>query len=784
MLCARALNISRVRNHVVDRWTCNIASEILHARIACRHASQNRAQTRSYNPSPLGLGPQSPRSQERSGNKHVRLGKSRSKTARKPLPARDEQVFDDGTYDEQLLQLRDALQQRDAPKIERFYKALCRYDTSRTEWLGVHIVKELQTALQKSPVTAHRPLDPELVELADLIVYDTQSGNLPPNTIASATLIDFFRQALLYDKAEQFWLWLAQQSPEHCDEKVYGAAIVLLTARGRSGEEAEALYAAALQKFPGTFHEYHLSPHAMLSDRRVACTIDSLWPTMGLLNGIVHARLTHGNTISAYYGLDTALRLYPSLLSHQSSRLLSDFVEQRPVIEAYKLWLAACRSGSAPMASIHIRLLQRLRILGADRSGPAGNILRAAVTSLYAYVGAGGTMTSKQLNEMSICLASILQRCNDPTLEPARRTFPFVALIKKLFVIFAKHRAQPTISTFNNLIHNAGESGNAHLIPSLLHDMRDLDLAPSDSTMRSLVQAAASTGDVDSLRMAWSRLIDRAEAAGMPVSLQDWRTFATATTKCNAGDLLHGEMQRLPHAISPAITTAISDARRKATAPMGGHFASPKNHDYETTQLLDDLWADLNVLEALVDRESDHDFYRDPLTSSLQPDIHGGSYHGSPQMRLRELYDVLTTEKATLANEAVGTVASTTTANGFPLDALRFEHWKTINQCMALAETHDSALIAALDARPDRAHDQKFRDQVWRKCLPLQHRAPGSSDCIDLEGRNTSRDDGIALQSDRMLTEQEIQGILRRRGQSLLQTPGDLADSTTETHPD
>ena len=104
----------------------------------------------------------------------------------------------------------------------------------------------------------------ELLAFAERLVDDVVKGNLYPNRQAHVHLIGFFKESGVRDAGVRFWKWLEQQEDQYVNEDVYGAAIELLAVNGSSLAELEDLYQQALNRFPGNFSAYHLSPEAIV----------------------------------------------------------------------------------------------------------------------------------------------------------------------------------------------------------------------------------------------------------------------------------------------------------------------------------------------------------------------------------------------------------------------------------------------------------------------------------------------------------------------------------------
>ena len=184
------------------------------------------------------------------------------------------------------------------------------------------------------------------------MAQDLQQGLAPPSPDGATRLISLFKEAKMQSRGLLLWNWLIKQGNEHVNATTYGAAIELLAENGEQLSTIEAVYQQALKRFPNGFVEYHFSPYAVVPQPDQQQRIQG-W-SQNLLQGIITARLLHGEVYGAYLGLDTALRLFHHQLL---PRICEVFLEMQSLPMAYKILLIAIRNG-VEVKPRHLRNLQ------------------------------------------------------------------------------------------------------------------------------------------------------------------------------------------------------------------------------------------------------------------------------------------------------------------------------------------------------------------------------------------------------------------------------------------
>lgn len=534
---------------------------------------------------------------------------------------------------------------------------------------------------------------PKILPYAETLVHDIRNKAIPPERAAHVHLISFFKVSRQYDKAYTFWTWLANQSDEYVDQAVYGSAIEMLAYQGTTSlKELEKIYSQALKRFPGYFAEYHLSPEAIVVDKTQPTSIPGL--PMTLLQGILTARLLHGDWRKAYLALDVALRLYPT---QAPVRFFELFALERPVIESYTVFLVACRAGTVLKPDRLTGLLNRL--VEGQRSCSSEDkltLLRGMITAIYAYLGAGGMVEGYHLSSLIKGFQALL-----PNLSPGTPYGPdhsdnrdlIVSTAKKVVAMFVKSGLSPSLSTFGSLIGLAGKAMLPDMIASTMKDMVTLGVTPDHVIHRVVLTAASQIGDPQLVESSWKSLVAFAEAEGRQPSSPDWRVLAKAAKRTHHLAYLDQQTEVLSHAITEETMDRIKkDLNKMESLPT---YDQPSS-DIDTATLSFHMEMILNQIVQLAELfKSDRllDFSQSPVPMFLEPSRPAlGSIDD-----LRAVYEEFTTDpnqpppKRATTPKAIG-------PTGLPLDELRFENWVSIHELMNEAELHEREKQKLVDA--------------------------------------------------------------------------------------
>lgn len=629
-----------------------------------------------------------------------------SKAIKGQSQTRDESIDLEPETDPVLLDFRSAIEDLEPERALKLYLTLPKLSLiTRRDFSD--LARCLHEAHRREKIRAGDRADRETTELlvafAERIVKDVQKGELIPDRRSFVRLIGLFKESGVRDSGIRFWQWLEQQDDAFVDADVYGAAIELLAVDGVPLADLETLYQRALQRFPGYFNSYHFSPNAILPDRDLPINIKGL--SVILMEGIIFARLVRGNSRDAYLGLDTILRLYPDITP---PRLFHLFVDERPINEAYTVFEIACRAGTELNLP---RLLKALRSTADDKSPlTVFRSLRAMLSAMHMYLGAGGQLKGNMVNEMVIAMTQILRQVGVADMQENKRrqvVDAVLSMIRKMIEVAAAYGARPGVAAFNSIITNVGGHGREKKVLGIaMKDMQALGIEPTIGTWRCIIILAGMSADGSLMGTTWRSLASARTKAGQRVDATDLHILVTAAVGSNDLDFAREAVEAAKGDLSVHEYEALS--MRIERLDGSDIPASPKvatNHEQELLFAeIEKLQADLAVMEERTRVGGSAVGFREqtlPMTLVLSPET-----YTLPEAELRKLYDELTLEQrpdkpGPPAERAVPGIAErkppTLTKNNMPFGQLRYENWKTMNYLLALAEKNDAAYHKAVD---------------------------------------------------------------------------------------
>ncbi|KAF2487089.1 hypothetical protein BDY17DRAFT_288313 [Neohortaea acidophila] len=548
-----------------------------------------------------------------------------------------------------------------------------------------------------------------LLVFAESIVQDIMKGDVVPQFSAHVHLLGFFKESGVRDAGVRFWQWLEAQEEGFVNLDVYGAAIELLAVNGSPLEELEDLYEQALERFPGAFLAYHLSPNAALPDREEATTLKGV--PMPLLQGIMTARLLRGDARNAYMTFDTALRLYPDQVT---PRFFELFLEERPFLEAYTVFAMACRGGTT-MTPTQLRNMLAALQFKSDGISPArhGMAVRTMLSLVRMRVGAGGLIDSKVLSRLLIGMTQFLRLRGvagiDPTIKQ-QIVDEVMGVIRSAIGIFARHGAKPDIGVFHSMITNLGGHGNdKRLIGVSLSDMQSLNHKFDEVTWRSIIWAAGALRDGELVEEGWRGLVQLKAETGQPLDVNDAYVLITNACAADRIDLARDEYEQVKGNLPPH-----QHERMLNALEAGSHQDTAEAADAEAIlQEIAKIRADLVIVDRSTRAEQGvQDLSQDNLPMTLQP-----THQTLPETEMRKLYDELTLEAgydtqqpSSSPTTEAGADASEDTLQAIPaapraaisltnipFGQLRYENWKSINYLLEQAENSDRAYLELVD---------------------------------------------------------------------------------------
>lgn len=350
------------------------------------------------------------------------------------------------------------------------------------------------------------------------LITDIQKGKMPGHPIASMHILSCLKEMEIFNIANEFWAWLVDQSEEHTDSRVYGAAIELFSYQGTPLDKLKAMYQEALSRYNAI-----VNPTSAKT-----APVDIV-----LLQGIITAHLLNKDWKGAYEMFDTALRLYPD---KTTSRIFELFIYGRPLQEATLVFLVACRSGCPPRPNVLSPLLKDVFTQSGD--------VRLMLRLVYTYVAAGGRAQPEFLAPLFKGILSLYPGLIDPHLP---ETHPQILsklweCCKILQNAFVESGVKITASPFNSVITEGGKMKLPELVLTALKGLTEANIRPVLETFRALILAfgnlnqgkqsvEAFDGYIESRRKA----IQSGETSGRffkPWTFEEFNSLLWALTVC------------------------------------------------------------------------------------------------------------------------------------------------------------------------------------------------------------------------------------------------------------
>ncbi|MCJ1430814.1 hypothetical protein MMC27_000164 [Xylographa pallens] len=527
-----------------------------------------------------------------------------------------------------------------------------------------------------------------------------QRRRLPPDPKASLHLISYFKDSNQYDDGIEFWHWIVRQDNNYLDLPTYGAALELLSLYGQPLAYCEEVYAHGLKRFPESFNEYHLSPGAIVSQLDQPTRIPKT--SMGLLQGIIKARLIHGDWRNAYLALDTALRLHPTQIP---SHFFHTFLEERPINEAYQIFCLLCQSGSQIKPYDVTWLLNDLA--DGQRPGTGKNvdldIALASLNAIHLYSASGRLLSTRHLNillQSSLMLLPIIESDNstywtESLIDP-------VALVRQCFSIFTGLGVSPEISTYNTVIATAGRVRHEGILTWAMKALSDSGIASNEITFESLLNATARTAGAAQVESIWTSCDPR-----MAIMPSTWAALARATSCAGNTNFLHDQMKTYNVSDQKSIMRLVQT--ELARSQRGDSSESPvspaSNPDSGCELRVAEFISALHAFQILLGNSDFGNLKKHPAArQSIWSTSDVVDEHWQ-----KKLYEELNIDPTALtALEAEASVDSeppetsqdsrtVESATGFRLDELRYRNWKGLNELLEHAELFESRMEQAVE---------------------------------------------------------------------------------------
>ncbi|KAL1627280.1 hypothetical protein SLS56_006413 [Neofusicoccum ribis] len=522
---------------------------------------------------------------------------------------------------------------------------------------------------------------PTLLQFTDQLTEDIRTGTVPPHSVASLHLISFLKEAGQFDRGSAFWSWLKRKDNDFVNAAVYGAAIEMLAAQGKVElPELEAMYSEALRRFPGNFAEYHLSPEAMVPDRGQPVIIKGL-PT-SLLQGIMTARISLGDWRNAYLAFDTALRLFPTQVPERFFELP---IHRRPLAESYTVFMMACRSGVVLRPERLTVILNKLADSQARSSViPRLFAVKGMLNAIHAYVGVGGTIGGHHLSTLVKGFEGLLPGSSSQEYLASETINQLVGdTARETVLTISRAGVRLTLSTFASLVGLAGKARLPENLGRAIQDISSAGLEPNEIVHRSVVLAAGQIKHTELLEWSWRSLVESAEASGIQLDLRDWQALVRASINADHVGFVREQTSSLSHTVTDEITNMIEHelAKERPQTVRAVEFTQAENALVDTT--ISEIKSQVESIATLIKSSKLLSFIEHPLPMSLVPRPSLGS-----ERALRTVYDELTTDPR-LPTTSQPLRPAVKSASGYPLDALRYANWVSVNELLLDAEAQE-----------------------------------------------------------------------------------------------
>ncbi|KAK7609654.1 hypothetical protein JOL62DRAFT_578252 [Phyllosticta paracitricarpa] len=521
---------------------------------------------------------------------------------------------------------------------------------------------------------------------ADRLVEDLHADKIWPSPIATLRLISMAKEAKDIQRGKAYWAKLVEKEGA-TDSGAYGSYIELLAEEGKVPlSDLEALYQEALDRNPETFAAYHLSHNAILPDRRTAARFPGM--SAHLLQGIIAARLRHGDWRNAYLGLDTAFRIWGPQVP---TRILILFRFWRPVPESLRVFIMSCWSGCQLSSRDYV--LQTSVSRDLLRNAPVeerGRIILDTLDALYAFIGSGGQVvhhaTTLLMKNMEALVPSPYYR--EPQHQSAADLIARTA--REVYEEFSNAGVKTRLITLAARLHLVGKTLNAQELGIAMKEMKELRAVENSepgSLERNVLLAAGKIKHRDLIVEAWSDLQNSLNGG---ILASDWACLAVA---CRDGDYKQYFFQEFAKAKD--IKKSARDVIMKQLDWDFMKSGKPKHEPLPldaTQAIVDAIKARVKAITDLVRSKKALDFNTEPVLGDI-----GGVQVGT-QEAMRQVYDRLTTDP--LAPRREGHLKPLMTPTGIPLEEVRFRNWVAITEMLKHAEMLEKYMREREGAQP------------------------------------------------------------------------------------
>lgn len=350
----------------------------------------------------------------------------------------------------------------------------------------------------------------ELVALVEKLIVDIRNDVAPSHSSTSYNILAFCIDAGIHERGRDFLDWLARTDYEYLGLGGFGRAIELSLKLGTSIEETEVLYTKALRKSLDAFSGQGLAPKPEGTDGNTHAGQEN--DILLLLQMIALARLHFQRPRQAYQALDTSFRLSSG---KEMGGICNLFIHHRPLPEAFKIFMIACRSGAALKGSVLVKLQIRMSnaAIRKDSLFARYRYLSAMSDALHAYVRQGGILEGQSMALLAKVLLFVddfgLRNQDDGGYDDGhdgKGPVSFAWHIGQLLMRIALHALDRPQALYSQLAILAAKVGSKKFYSSLLTDATKNGLVTNNDMQMNFMRAAGRLKDIATIETLWNMI--------------------------------------------------------------------------------------------------------------------------------------------------------------------------------------------------------------------------------------------------------------------------------------
>jgi len=614
------------------------------------------------------------------------------------------------------------------------------YPTARDNFLfGVADILNIAKVLSRTDgIHRRRKAVPvSVVEFTQDLINDIQELKIPTSSEINAIIISFCHSSGQLNVGSEFFHWLSHQSTELSDHKVYAGAILIATDQGKSASEIESLFQKAIERYPGTFLEYHLSNNALLATIGISNPApDAPRP---LIQAITISRLVRGETISAYMSLDTMLRISPRTTN---ANAVAKAIIVRPVQEAYLLFMTSCQFAKTSRADMLSELLYALRksLIMPATMETFVPIIRSSLTAACAYLMSGQAPSVRHKNELIATITSIFSTTEVQSLAYEERQNVINYIVQILNSIdqqYGDFGIGDSVVGLEIILRVIGiRAGQNEVTLNMCKRLMEVGREKwKHSTYILLLEAAGISADLHAVRQFWSWIPDveiQSDRKGHQTKL----AFVLAAIRCNDLDFARQTLsKRMPvEELEAIVNQAMDKVYQTSTKQLD---QSTSGTSSQVLVWMDQISKDVDAFQTLLTIKLAITPYTFPSSLIIT--------QSSPQVlkiqedTIYEFYRSVATEQSVKSDDGksisdqssaislsptngiVSTGSDNAHSNAINIVDIRYANWRTINKLLSFADKYDKIKRNIITSRKiDRGENITVHERIdhaWKTLL-------------------------------------------------------------------